>query len=77
MKLPDGREALIRFELPLPITLWSEIARAVDGAVSALGYTDVVITDGGKVVVATPPGVVLEQPHSGPPAAEGGAPAAH
>jgi predicted NBD/HSP70 family sugar kinase len=53
----DGeREVIARLELPLPVTLASEVMRAVAEAVTGQGYTDVVfLTDGTGRIAATPP----------------------
>lgn len=56
MKLADGQEVVARLELPLPMTVAAKVLKAVDKALTKLGYTDVVLlTDGTYRIVATPP----------------------
>ncbi len=56
MRDVDGREVLLRLELPLSVTLVAALCEAVAASAHRLGYTDVVmLTDGTNRVVATPP----------------------
>ena len=41
MQLPDGREVLLRFAVPIPVTVVAELLPAIGRAVERLGYTDI------------------------------------
>ncbi len=57
MRGDDGREVLLRLELPLAVTVVAALCHAIGEAAERLGYTDVVmLTDGTNRIVATPPG---------------------
>lgn len=57
MRLPNGREALARLALPLPLSVVPELLRAIAVAAEGAGYTQVAIElDGESTISGIPPG---------------------
>lgn len=57
MRDGQGREVLVRLELPLPLALVSTLTHAIEKAAKKHGYTGVaMLLDGSSRIVATPPG---------------------
>jgi hypothetical protein len=56
MRLPDGREAVVKLEYPLSITTASALMKGIAETLEGLGWTDVVLLlDGTDRIAGTPP----------------------
>lgn len=58
MQLPDGREELVTFNLPMDVTVIAALTHAVSLAADRLGYTDVHASSGNRhriSIIGTPP----------------------
>lgn len=57
MRLEGGRERIVTFDLPLPLSIVGPLAEAIGAALEAEGWTDVLYQMDGACVLATPPKV--------------------
>lgn len=57
MRREDGKELLVTLGLPLPFALAGDLVVAIGTAAEYHGYTDVLLVDGMRQIVATPPDV--------------------
>ncbi len=90
MKDEQGREIVARLADMIPLTIAVEVLRGVSRSIEKAGYDAVILTDGPHAgwIAAVPRAkrkrkraagrapAGTDQPQSGPPAAEGGAPTA-